>query len=58
MQNELFFLGRIIVTTLPAISTEGLGPEDVESLMSKTRSSMSEVFHLSSREAQQTIHYH
>ncbi|TGZ57144.1 1-acyl-sn-glycerol-3-phosphate acyltransferase [Temnothorax longispinosus] len=47
--------GHILVTTLPPISTEGLSTDNVEELIEKTRSAMSEVFHATSREIQQSL---
>lgn len=43
------------MTTLPPISTEGLSTDDVEELMEKTRSAMSEVFHAANREIQLSL---
>ncbi|EGI62764.1 PREDICTED: 1-acyl-sn-glycerol-3-phosphate acyltransferase alpha [Acromyrmex echinatior] len=54
-KEKRFDSGRIVVTTLPPISTEGLSTDDVEELMEKTRSTMSEVFHATSREIQQSL---
>lgn len=51
-EEKRFDSGRVLVTTLPPISTEGLSTNDVEQLMEKTRSAMSEVFHATSREIQ------
>lgn len=47
--------GRVIVTTLPPISTEGLSTNDVEELMEKTRKAMAEVFHATNREIQLSL---
>lgn len=44
------FLGRIVITTLPPIPTEGLNSNDVDILMEKTRSMMSEVFQRTNQE--------
>lgn len=44
--------GRILVTTLPPISTEGLSTDNVEELLEKTRSAMNEVLHAMNREIQ------
>ncbi|XP_011879603.1 PREDICTED: 1-acyl-sn-glycerol-3-phosphate acyltransferase alpha [Vollenhovia emeryi] len=54
-EEKRFDAGRVLVTTLPPISTEGLGTDDVEGLMEKTRSAMSEVFHATSREIQLSL---
>ncbi|EFN81394.1 1-acyl-sn-glycerol-3-phosphate acyltransferase alpha [Harpegnathos saltator] len=43
--EKRFDTGRILVTTLPPISTEGLSTNDVEDLMQRTRDAMCEVFH-------------
>ncbi|XP_015113789.1 1-acyl-sn-glycerol-3-phosphate acyltransferase alpha [Diachasma alloeum] len=53
--EKKFDPGRVIVTTLPPISTKGLGPKDIESLMARTQSIMTEVFHVSSGQVQQTV---
>ncbi|CAD6216435.1 GSCOCG00004593001-RA-CDS [Cotesia congregata] len=50
-----FVIRRVIITTLPPILTKGLGPEDIEALMEKTRNSMTQVFYSSSREVQQSL---
>ncbi|XP_015596982.1 1-acyl-sn-glycerol-3-phosphate acyltransferase alpha [Cephus cinctus] len=47
--------GRIVITTLPPIPTEGLGKDDIEALMDKTRKAMSDVFHATSREVQLSL---
>ncbi|KAK0081605.1 hypothetical protein PV325_011876 [Microctonus aethiopoides] len=47
--------GQIIITTLPPIPTEGLGRDDIEKLIEQTRNAMSEVFHATSREVQQSL---
>ncbi|XP_020288132.1 1-acyl-sn-glycerol-3-phosphate acyltransferase alpha isoform X1 [Pseudomyrmex gracilis] len=54
-EEKRFDAGRILVTTLPPISTEGLSTDDVEELMEKTRSAMSEVFHAANREIQLSL---
>ncbi|XP_034934626.1 1-acyl-sn-glycerol-3-phosphate acyltransferase alpha [Chelonus insularis] len=54
-KDKRFDSGRIVITTLPAIDTKGLGTEDVEALMDKTRNAMSEVFYSSTREVQRSL---
>ncbi|CAG5095080.1 Similar to Agpat1: 1-acyl-sn-glycerol-3-phosphate acyltransferase alpha (Mus musculus) [Cotesia congregata] len=54
-KDKRFDPGRVIITTLPPILTKGLGPEDIEALMEKTRNSMTQVFYSSSREVQQSL---
>ncbi|XP_003424072.1 1-acyl-sn-glycerol-3-phosphate acyltransferase alpha [Nasonia vitripennis] len=44
--------GRVIITTLPPISTEGLDVKDVPDLMEKTRALMTQVFHNTNKEIQ------
>ncbi|XP_046739724.1 1-acyl-sn-glycerol-3-phosphate acyltransferase alpha isoform X2 [Diprion similis] len=51
-KDRRFDPGRVVITTLPPISTKGLGKADIEALMNKTRKSMSEVFHATSLEVQ------
>ncbi|KAG7197869.1 hypothetical protein KM043_001680 [Ampulex compressa] len=51
-EEKRFDTGRIVITTLPPIPTEGLNTNDVEALMQKTRNLMSDVFHATSREVQ------
>lgn len=47
------FSGKIIITTLPPISTEGMTVKDMEKLMEKTREVMSATFHETSKEVMQ-----
>ncbi|XP_024867563.1 1-acyl-sn-glycerol-3-phosphate acyltransferase alpha-like [Temnothorax curvispinosus] len=54
-EEKRFDSGHILVTTLPPISTEGLSTDNVEELIEKTRTAMSEVFHATSREIQQSL---
>ncbi|KAK0074412.1 hypothetical protein PV326_012473, partial [Microctonus aethiopoides] len=44
-----------IITTFPPIPAEGLGRDDIEKLIEQTRNAMSEVFHATSREVQQSL---
>ena len=55
-KSEFFlFLGRVILTALPPISTEGLDVKDVPDLMEKTKALMSEVFQQTNREIQSSL---
>ncbi|KAJ8680848.1 hypothetical protein QAD02_016635 [Eretmocerus hayati] len=47
--------GRVIITTLPPISTEGLKVDDIPELMEKTKSMMTEVFQSTNREIQLSL---
>ncbi|XP_012283694.1 1-acyl-sn-glycerol-3-phosphate acyltransferase alpha isoform X2 [Orussus abietinus] len=47
--------GRVIVTTLPPIPTIGLGKEDIEALMEKTKKEMSDVLNATNRELQLSL---
>lgn len=49
------YLGRVIITTLPPISTKGLDVKDVPDLMEKTKTLMSQVFHSTNREIQLSL---
>ncbi|XP_046418947.1 1-acyl-sn-glycerol-3-phosphate acyltransferase alpha isoform X1 [Neodiprion virginianus] len=51
-KDKRFDPGRVVITTLPPISTKGLGKADIEALMNKTRKAMAEVFHATSLEVQ------
>ena len=51
-KEKRFDSGRVIITSLPPISTEGLNKDDVEHLMQKTKNVMMEVFHTTSCEVQ------
>ncbi|CAB0030172.1 unnamed protein product [Trichogramma brassicae] len=44
--------GRVIITTLPPISTEGMDVNDVPKLMEKTRELMTQTFHATNHEIQ------
>ncbi|CAL1676801.1 unnamed protein product [Lasius platythorax] len=54
-EEKRFDSGRVLVTTLPPISTEGLSTDNLEELLEKTRSAMSEVFHAMNREIQLSL---
>lgn len=49
----LYILGKIIITTLEAIPTEGLTLDDLEDLMDRTHSAMSKVFDEANKEVHQ-----
>ncbi|KAG6801921.1 1-acyl-sn-glycerol-3-phosphate acyltransferase alpha [Apis mellifera caucasica] len=51
-EEKKFDPGRVIITTLPPISTKGLKTDDTEHLMEITRNIMMEAFHATSREIQ------
>ncbi|XP_078045123.1 1-Acylglycerol-3-phosphate O-acyltransferase 1 isoform X2 [Augochlora pura] len=51
-KEKRFDSGRVIITTLPPISTEGLSTDDIENLIQKTQTAMTDVFHTTSREVQ------
>ncbi|XP_017887337.1 1-acyl-sn-glycerol-3-phosphate acyltransferase alpha isoform X2 [Ceratina calcarata] len=51
-KEKRFDSGRVIITILPPISTEGLSTNDIEHLMQQTRNVMSDAFHASSHEVQ------
>ncbi|XP_017011019.2 1-acyl-sn-glycerol-3-phosphate acyltransferase alpha [Drosophila takahashii] len=52
-KKKILNAGRIVITTLPPVSTEGLTKDDIDVLMERVRSQMSETFKLSSAEALQ-----
>lgn len=47
------FLGKVIITALPPIPTEGLTLEDMDKLMEQTKETMLATFHESSKEVRQ-----
>lgn len=49
-QQKTFDMGKVVVTTLPPIPTEGLTKDDIEALMTKSRDVMMEVFTKTSEE--------
>ncbi|XP_033327816.1 1-Acylglycerol-3-phosphate O-acyltransferase 1 isoform X2 [Megalopta genalis] len=51
-KEKRFDSGRVIITTLPPISTEGLSTDHIEHLIQKTQSAMTDVFQTTSREVQ------
>ncbi|XP_076293148.1 1-Acylglycerol-3-phosphate O-acyltransferase 1 isoform X1 [Lasioglossum baleicum] len=51
-KEKRFDSGRVIITSLPPISTKGLSTDDIEHLMQKTQSAMTDVFQTTSREVQ------
>ncbi|XP_016967675.1 1-acyl-sn-glycerol-3-phosphate acyltransferase alpha [Drosophila biarmipes] len=52
-KKKILNAGRIVITTLPPVSTEGLTKDDIDVLMERVRSQMSETFKLTSAEALQ-----
>ncbi|XP_016975010.1 1-acyl-sn-glycerol-3-phosphate acyltransferase alpha [Drosophila rhopaloa] len=52
-KKKILNAGRIVITTLPPVSTEGLTKDDIDVLMDRVRSQMSETFKLTSAEALQ-----
>ncbi|KAH8289500.1 hypothetical protein KR054_006237, partial [Drosophila jambulina] len=52
-KKKILNAGRIVITTLPPVSTEGLTKDDIDVLMDRVRTQMSETFRLTSAEALQ-----
>ncbi|XP_017065056.1 1-acyl-sn-glycerol-3-phosphate acyltransferase alpha [Drosophila eugracilis] len=52
-KKKILNAGRIVITTLPPVSTEGLTKDDIDVLMERVRSQMIETFKLTSAEALQ-----
>lgn len=52
-KKKILNAGRIVITTLPPVSTEGLTKDDIDVLMERVKSQMSETFKLTSAEALQ-----
>ncbi|XP_017052245.1 1-acyl-sn-glycerol-3-phosphate acyltransferase alpha [Drosophila ficusphila] len=52
-KKKILNAGRIVITTLPPVSTEGLTKDDIDVLMERVRSQMSETFKQTSAEALQ-----
>ncbi|XP_041565098.1 1-acyl-sn-glycerol-3-phosphate acyltransferase alpha [Drosophila elegans] len=52
-KKKILNAGRIVITTLPPVSTEGLTKDDIDVLMDRVRSQMSETFKQTSAEALQ-----
>lgn len=50
-----FIAGKVIITTLPPISTKGLTIDNMDELINETRSKMSEIFHASSKEVKDEL---
>ncbi|XP_076654767.1 1-Acylglycerol-3-phosphate O-acyltransferase 1 isoform X1 [Halictus rubicundus] len=54
-KEKRFDSGRVIITSLPPIPTKGLSTDDIEHLMQKTQSAMTDVFQTTSREVQLSV---
>ncbi|XP_043276382.1 1-acyl-sn-glycerol-3-phosphate acyltransferase alpha isoform X3 [Venturia canescens] len=54
-KEKRFDAGRVVITTLPPISTKGLSTDDIAELMDKTRNAMIDVFQTTSREVQSSL---
>ncbi|KAI8034379.1 1-acyl-sn-glycerol-3-phosphate acyltransferase alpha [Drosophila gunungcola] len=52
-KKKILNAGRIVITTLPPVSTDGLTKDDIDVLMDRVRSQMSETFKQTSAEALQ-----
>jgi len=52
-KKKILNAGRIVITTLPPVSTEGLTKDDIDVLMERVRAQMIETFKLTSAEALQ-----
>ncbi|XP_020803928.1 1-acyl-sn-glycerol-3-phosphate acyltransferase alpha [Drosophila serrata] len=52
-KKKILNAGRIVITTLPPVSTEGLTKDDIDVLMDRVRTQMSDTFRLTSAEALQ-----
>lgn len=50
-----FLLGKVIVTPLPLISTEGMTAKDVDKLINRTREVMTATFHEVNKEINQAV---
>eukprot|EP00099_Drosophila_melanogaster_P006852 NP_001259494.1 uncharacterized protein Dmel_CG3812, isoform C [Drosophila melanogaster] len=50
-KKKILNSGRIVITTLPPVSTEGLTKDDIDVLMERVRSQMIETFKVTSAEA-------
>ncbi|XP_001354866.3 1-acyl-sn-glycerol-3-phosphate acyltransferase alpha [Drosophila pseudoobscura] len=50
-KKKILNAGRIVITTLPPVSTEGLTKDDIDPLMERVRAQMIETFKLTSAEA-------
>lgn len=54
-KKKTFANGEVIITALPEISTEGLKPEDVDSLIQRTRDLMIETYNATSKEVAKSV---
>ncbi|KAH8305862.1 hypothetical protein KR044_000091, partial [Drosophila immigrans] len=57
-KKKILNAGRIVITTLPPVSTEGLTKDDIDTLMERVRAQMTETFKLSSAEMLQRYKPH
>lgn len=57
-KKKILNAGRIVITTLPPVSTEGLTKNDIDQLMERVRSQMIETFKLTSAEMLQRYKPH
>lgn len=57
-KKKILNAGRIVITTLPPVSTEGLTKDDIDTLMERVRAQMSETFKLTSAEMLQRYKSH
>ncbi|XP_030243963.1 1-acyl-sn-glycerol-3-phosphate acyltransferase alpha [Drosophila navojoa] len=57
-KKKILNAGRIVITTLPPVSTEGLTKNDIDQLMERVRSQMIETFKLTSAEVLQRYKPH
>lgn len=57
-KKKILNAGRIVITTLPPISTEGLTKDDIDQLMERVRGQMTETFKQSSAEMLQRYKSH
>ncbi|XP_030566807.1 1-acyl-sn-glycerol-3-phosphate acyltransferase alpha [Drosophila novamexicana] len=57
-KKKILNAGRIVITTLPPVSTEGLTKDDIDQLMERVRAQMCETFKLTSAEMLQRYKPH
>lgn len=57
-KKKILNAGRIVITTLPPVSTEGLTKDDIDTLMERVRAQMTETFKLTSAEMLQRYKSH
>ncbi|GLV43700.1 1-Acylglycerol-3-phosphate O-acyltransferase 1 [Carabus blaptoides fortunei] len=54
-KNKTFDNGKVIITTLPPISTAGMTVENMDELINETRIKMLEIFHATSKEVRDEL---